>query len=749
MSTVTQDQTQPNADSRPGGQTKETIEATTAAVKSRWLGLAEETRRTVLYAAAAILCLLITGVIELATRPAVIAEYGKVGKEFFPEFRDPTLASALNVAVIDPDQVEAKQFSVERNANGQWVIPSHHNYPADAEDQLARTASSVLGIKRGAMVTRWQADHARYGVVDPKTDTLEVGQVEGVGKRLTLRGEDDSVLADYIIGKQVEDEFDQYYVRHPDEDEVYVATLNIDLSTRFSDWINTDLFDISQSDVVNVSLNDYQFDELKGTVTQREVTTLHRETSLDDWKMDGIDDATEQVNKDAIRDTVNAIANLDIVGVRPKQTGLTPDLQLDRDALGSQPDVDRLQSDLLSRGFLLQPVQDNPDTLKLISREGELATATNDGLVYNLYFGRVFTGSQEELELGFANHPDEASEDAGDSDSADGDNENSDETDSRDENETGNSGKPGRYVFVTVNFDQQFLGEAPEKPTKPEMPEELSAAEAETDEATPKESESSDDTQAADENESSESTESPDEQDEADRLKELRESYDAEMEAYNDALEEWQSHQDKIEQGKEKAESLNRRFAQWYYVIAGEDYDKLALSRSDLVEAKEEVKEPESESTSESDSDPESETRPQSSTEETAAANQAAADEFLAENRSKDGVITTESGLQYEVLTEGEGESPSEDSRVKVRYKGTLMDGTVFDQSADSAVEFGVNQVIPGWTEALQLMKPGAKWKLYIPPKLAYGERGSGDKIGPNTLLIFEVELVSIEPNLG
>ena len=733
MSTVTQDQTQPNADSRSGGQTKESFEATTAAVKSRWLGLAEETRRTVLYAAAALACLLITGMIELATRPAVIAEYGKVGKEFFPEFRDPTLASALNVAVIDPDQVEAKQFSVERTDNGQWVIPSHHNYPADAEDQLARTASSVIGIKRGAMVTRWQADHARYGVVNPKTDTLEVGQVEGVGKRLTLRGEDDAVLADYIIGKQVDGQSDQYYVRHPDEDEVYVATLNIDLSTRFSDWINTDLFDINQTDVVNVSLNDYQFDELKGTVTQREVTTLHRETSLDDWKMDGIDDATEQVDKDAIRDTVNAVANLDIVGVRPKQTGLTPDLQLDRDALGSQRDVDRLQSDLLSRGFLLQPVENNSDTLKLISREGELATATNDGLVYNLYFGRVFTGSQEELELGFTNDPDEESEDVGAPDSTEAENESSDDTDNNDENETGNSGKPGRYVFVTVNFDQQFLGEVPEKPTKPEMPEELSAAKAKTDDDTSKESESSSDGEAPDDSESS------DEQ--ADRLKELREAYDAQLEAYNADLEKWQSYQDKIEQGKEKAETLNRRFAQWYYVIAGEDFDKLALSRSDLVEAKEEVKAAES--------DDETESEPQSSTEETAAANQAAADKFLAENQSKDGVITTDSGLQYEVLTEGEGESPKDDSRVKVHYKGTLIDGTVFDQSGDSAVEFGVNQVIAGWTEALKLMKPGAKWKLYIPPELGYGERGSGDKIGPNALLIFEVELVSIEPNLG
>ena len=107
--------------------------------------------------------------------------------------------------------------------------------------------------------------------------------------------------------------------------------------------------------------------------------------------------------------------------------------------------------------------------------------------------------------------------------------------------------------------------------------------------------------------------------------------------------------------------------------------------------------------------------------------------------------MSTPSGLQYEVLVEGEGERPFPTSRVKVKYKGTLLDGTVFDESGDQEIEFGVNQVIPGWTEALQLMNPGAKFKLYIPPDIAYGPQGSGEKIGPNSLLIFEVELISFE----
>ncbi len=120
---------------------------------------------------------------------------------------------------------------------------------------------------------------------------------------------------------------------------------------------------------------------------------------------------------------------------------------------------------------------------------------------------------------------------------------------------------------------------------------------------------------------------------------------------------------------------------------------------------------------------------------------------FLAANAKKDGVKTLPSGLQYKVIKSGTGNSPKATDRVKVHYHGTLIDGTVFDSSVERGqpATFGVNQVIPGWTEALQLMKEGDKWQVYIPSKLAYGERGAGGKIGPNSTLIFDVELLSIE----
>ena len=119
---------------------------------------------------------------------------------------------------------------------------------------------------------------------------------------------------------------------------------------------------------------------------------------------------------------------------------------------------------------------------------------------------------------------------------------------------------------------------------------------------------------------------------------------------------------------------------------------------------------------------------------------------YLEENRKKDGVITTESGLQYEIIKSGNGEKPKPTDQVTVHYHGTLIDGTVFDSSVDRGepAQFGVTQVIPGWVEALQLMSVGDKWKLTIPSNLAYGERGAGGVIGPGSTLIFEVELINI-----
>jgi len=126
--------------------------------------------------------------------------------------------------------------------------------------------------------------------------------------------------------------------------------------------------------------------------------------------------------------------------------------------------------------------------------------------------------------------------------------------------------------------------------------------------------------------------------------------------------------------------------------------------------------------------------------------NKTAGEKFMAENKNKAGVITTASGLQYEVIKKGTGALPTDSSSVKVHYHGTLLDGTVFDSSVNrnEPAVFGVNQVIPGWTEALKLMPVGSKYKLYIPQQLAYGDKDQGT-IKPFSTLVFEVELLGIE----
>ncbi len=120
--------------------------------------------------------------------------------------------------------------------------------------------------------------------------------------------------------------------------------------------------------------------------------------------------------------------------------------------------------------------------------------------------------------------------------------------------------------------------------------------------------------------------------------------------------------------------------------------------------------------------------------------------QFLTENREKKGVIETASGLQYQVLVDGDGEKPSPADEVKCHYHGTLIDGTVFDSSVQRGepATFPVNGVIPGWVEALQMMTTGSKWRLFVPSDLAYGDRGAGGAIGPHSTLIFDVELLEI-----
>lgn len=143
----------------------------------------------------------------------------------------------------------------------------------------------------------------------------------------------------------------------------------------------------------------------------------------------------------------------------------------------------------------------------------------------------------------------------------------------------------------------------------------------------------------------------------------------------------------------------------------------------------------------------EQEAKQQAAAAEAGKAAKAAGEAFLAENGKKDGVVTLPSGLQYQVLKEGEGKKPSATDQVVCHYEGTLIDGTVFDSSyqRNQPATFGLNQVIAGWTEGVQLMQEGAKYRFFIPYNLAYGERGAGAQIPPFAALVFDVELIEVK----
>lgn len=132
---------------------------------------------------------------------------------------------------------------------------------------------------------------------------------------------------------------------------------------------------------------------------------------------------------------------------------------------------------------------------------------------------------------------------------------------------------------------------------------------------------------------------------------------------------------------------------------------------------------------------------------EAASNNKKSGEKFLSENKNKEGVKTTNSGLQYKIIKAGEGEKPAATSKVVVHYRGTLIDGTEFDSSYSRGepATLGVNQVIKGWQEALQMMPVGSKWQIYVPSELAYGQRGAGSAIKPNSTLIFDIELLEIK----
>lgn len=340
------------------------------------------------------------------------------GEVFFPDFIDPNTAASLEVVDYDEETGAVIPFRVQFKA-GRWTIPSHHDYPADGKDRLAQTAAGVIDLKKDDIVSNNTADHETLGVLDPLDETITT--LKGRGKRVTIKDEHENTLADLIIGKPVEGRETFRYVRVPGQKRTYAARIDIDISTRFSDWIEKDLMLLDKSRISRVVLKDYSIDERTGRLNQRDTVILEKEDGV--WKADRM--AAWQKVDDAKMDALlAALDTLSIVGVRPKPQGLSQNLSR-MDGSG----ISITQEDMLSlqdKGYYFT------QNGQLVSNEGEVQVQTDEGVVYTLRFGEVVFGTGEAVSAGT-----DASDDPG---AGPGEN---------------------RYLFITTEFDGRLFPEPP------------------------------------------------------------------------------------------------------------------------------------------------------------------------------------------------------------------------------------------------------------------------------------------------
>jgi len=366
-----------------------------------------EKKKTLYFIGGAILLALLA----FATTPhrATPNDFLDQGEEFFPEFQDPNVATSLEVVSFNEETGEAVPFKVVFE-DGKWSIPSHYNYPADGKDQLAKVAAGVIGIKKDDYRSDNVADHEALGVIDPLDESAT--SLTGRGTRVTISGENEKLLADFIIGKKVEGAKGYRFVRIPGQKRVYAAKMDIPLTTKFSDWIESDLLKVEKDAITQITLKDYSINERSGVVNQRDVVKLSKDGSA--WKINKMR-SNQEVNKSKADDLLKALDELTIVGIRPKPQGLSRNLRKAGDAMEvSQGDYLSLQS----KGYFF--AKDG----QMLSNEGEMQVKTSDGVTYTLRFGEIAYGSGTEVSAG-ATDPEKVNKDVAEN----------------------------RYLFITTEFD--------------------------------------------------------------------------------------------------------------------------------------------------------------------------------------------------------------------------------------------------------------------------------------------------------
>ena len=299
--------------------------------------------------------------------------FDDVGEVFFEEFTDPQAPRIIEVIDYDEATATATPLKVEFRDN-KWVIPSHHGYPADAEERLATTAAALIELRKDRIVSNLAQEHSDYAVVDPLDD--QAASLAGRGKRVRLLDSEGNALADFIVGTAVEGKSGYRYMRVPGQNRTYEVKTEADVSARFEDWIETDLLKVSPFDLRRIEINSYTINERLGRIENRQQTVLTQKDNK--WSHAG-----REPNSETMSNLTTALDDLRIADVQPKPAGLSENLKAQS---GIQPTMENFRS-LQGKGFF-----PNPYTGQILSNEGEIVVDSKDGLQYTLRFGEIAPG---------------------------------------------------------------------------------------------------------------------------------------------------------------------------------------------------------------------------------------------------------------------------------------------------------------------------------------------------------------------
>ena len=479
----------------------------------------KEFKKTLLFV---ILAVAAAGASWYVNRPIQTADSVEngLGTQLFPDFKNPNDATSLEIVKYNSQTSEKSSFQVKQ-VNNRWSIPTHDNYPTDAQTQLVEAASDVMGLEILNQVSTDSGDQETYGVVDPDEKDLPPGS-RGVGTKVVLRNAHGDVLLGLIIGDSVKNTKDQRYVRRVGQNPIFTTKIYTDkLSTNFGDWIEKDLLQIDVWDIKSITVNDLALKIQNGEPYLRDNGMM--KFAFDDqadpsWSLEEmtISDKNGKLKQLKLRDDegldvarigrlAQALDDLKIVDVRRKSDAFSKSLK----QTGSYKVDVETQTDLISKGFCLLPipVPGGGEQITLLSTDGDITVDMGNGVEYILRFGAI---------------ADNVRSDKGES-------------------------TVNRYLFVMVQFNPDGV-KKPDLAPIPEAPNENSPDAAAVAEMTQK-------------------------------IADVKAANEKKTKQYEAALAK----------AKEKVEKLNKRFADWYYIIDDEEYKKIHISRKDVIAKKSEL----------------------------------------------------------------------------------------------------------------------------------------------------------------